>query len=770
MKKLFATAKAGAAGGAFSATERSFCRAKARGALLLGLALIAALPARAETGFTISVLSSRPEMVSGGDALIEVVVPQQLPLDEATIKLNGRNVTGDFHPQAATHSLTGLVTGLKVGANSVQVFHGYKGNKSPEAELALTNYPITGPIFSGPQEQPFLCQTQAFGMPDGSRLGAPLDANCSVATVVSYVYKSTEPLPAGSRRGALHLKSLPNMTTLPPDVAMTTTTTGAEVPFVVRVETGTIDRAIYQFAVLDDPTTQAEFGPLAPPKAWNRRLIYSFGGGCPGGWYRQGFSLGADSGSRGTGTLIVNPEATAIGPLTTGVTGIPGSAVISDAIVGRGYAEAGSTLNVAGNNCNDLISAEVMMMVKERFIKVYGKPDFTFGRGGSGGSYQQNQIVDRYPGLLDGIIPSLTFPDVQELTQMLIDSRLLNNYFTQVRNALTKEQKRAIAGVAELENIPASAPLAGRINPSEYCPPDLPTDKRYNAENNPTGVRCDIYDHNLRDFGQDPATGFARRPIDNVGVQYGLAVLNDGAITAAQFLDLNEKIGGYDSDGKVAATRAHADPLALRTAYQSDTITYGRGLGKVPIIDVRPYRDQLPRGDNHLKYHSFAYRMRLQQANGTYANDVMLVGTMLSSREMENYAIAEMDQWLTALKKDTSNDPILDKIARAKPADLRDSCWTPADERIVEPQTYSGGECNKYYPTFPSPRMVAGASLLGNSILKCQLKPIDFSDYKVTFSEAEKARLARIFPEGVCDWSKPGVEQQAPTLGTWHVF
>ena len=50
--------------------------------------------------------------------------------------------------------------------------------------------------------------------------------------------------------------------------------------------------------------------------------------------------------------------------------------------------------------------------------------------GGSGGSYQQIQIADGYPGLLDGIIPSATFPDVLATTQFLDSSRsMLDNYF-----------------------------------------------------------------------------------------------------------------------------------------------------------------------------------------------------------------------------------------------------------------------------------------------------------------------------------------------------
>jgi hypothetical protein len=61
-------------------------------------------------------------------------------------------------------------------------------------------------------------------------------------------------------------------------------------------------------------------------------------------------------------------------------------------------------------------------------------------------------------------------------------------------------------------------------------------------------------------------------------------------------------------------------------------------------------------------------------------------------------------------------------------------------------------------------RLVAGGPLT-NDILKCQLKEIDAADYAVKFTAAEQERLANIFPEGVCDWSKPGVQQQ--TNQTW---
>src|SRR5207237_3237908 len=64
--------------------------------------------------------------------------------------------------------------------------------KSSAAKLTVVNHPITGPIFSGPQEQPFVCMTEKFKLMAGGTLGPALDANCSAATRVDYVYRSTD--------------------------------------------------------------------------------------------------------------------------------------------------------------------------------------------------------------------------------------------------------------------------------------------------------------------------------------------------------------------------------------------------------------------------------------------------------------------------------------------------------------------------------------------------------------------------------------------------
>ena len=63
--------------------------------------------------------------------------------------------------------LLGLIAGLKPGKNKLVV-----SARGSSATLALTNYPVTGPIFAGRKETPFFCETTAFKMADGSTLPA----------------------------------------------------------------------------------------------------------------------------------------------------------------------------------------------------------------------------------------------------------------------------------------------------------------------------------------------------------------------------------------------------------------------------------------------------------------------------------------------------------------------------------------------------------------------------------------------------------------------
>jgi Tannase-like family of unknown function (DUF6351) len=52
-----------------------------------------------------------------------------------------------------------------------------------------------------------------------------------------------------------------------------------------------INRSIYEYAVLHDPAA-GEPTTQHAPTGWNGRLVYTFGGGCPGGWYQQGSGTG----------------------------------------------------------------------------------------------------------------------------------------------------------------------------------------------------------------------------------------------------------------------------------------------------------------------------------------------------------------------------------------------------------------------------------------------------------------------------------------------
>jgi hypothetical protein len=53
------------------------------------------------------------------------------------------------------------------------------------------------------------------------------------------------------------------------------------------------------------------------------------------------------------------------------------------------------------------------------------------------------------------------------------------------------------------------------------------------------------------------------------------------------------------------------------------------------------------------------------------------------------------------------------------------------------------------------------------SVIKCQLKPVTDDDFlPAIFTPSEKQRLNSIFANGVCDFSKPGVGQDA-LKGTW---
>jgi hypothetical protein len=449
-------------------------------------------------------------------------------------------------------------------------------------------------------------------------------------------------------------------------------------------------------------------------------------------------------------------------------------------MLSRGYAVASSTLNVnAQGGCNDVISAETAMMVKEHFAESYGVPRYMIGNGGSGGAMQQLLIAGAYPGILDGLLISNTFADaVSYFTDSQECASILQEYVNDPTRGLDEATKNVIGGWSMWSTCQTSlGERPKRIGPDD-CSEQIPPEARYHPLDNPNGVRCSIYDGMRNIFGEklyseiNNERPFARAPHDNVGVQYGLAALNQGLIDKELFLDLNEKIGGWDIDVNSRPQRTTADGDAIRVAYETGRVTSGgAGLAQVPIIDDRRYLDDI--GNFHASVYSFVTRERLIRDNGHADNYVLRRHSRELSLEDENLEL--MDQWLARLQVDSGGGTLLDRIVRARPAGLQDDCFAASGERIVEQPEFdrerlfdnTAGSCNSLYPPHAGLRLVAGGPLT-NDILKCQLKPIDYDDYAVTFTQAEKSRLAAIFPEGVCDWSRPGIHQQVNQ--TWLSF
>lgn len=688
---------------------------------------------------SLSVLSSRQDMVSGGSALVGVKLPAGVNPVAVKVAVNG-SASSSALKASADGDYEILVDGLKVGANEIVAVE-TNGRKS--VPLAVTNFPVTGPIFSGAHLTPFECRTNE------SSLGAPLDANCSATKRYDWFYFNT----AGVRA------ALTDPTSRPSDLATTTTSDGKVVPFIVRVESGTVNRSIYRIAVLDNPTAAGTWDSAG----WNRRLILRVGEST-GAQYNQGTNLVTD---------VFKSDASDSQSITA---------------LGKGFAYMVSSLNVHRVNPNDVLAAETAMMLREHVAKNYGVPKWMLGMGGSGGAIQQLLIAQNYPGVLDGIMPDAAFPDVMTTVMAVSDCRLLNRYFTQfpasdaTRKAFEGHMKNSCA-TWDAGNGDAIVASSGSVTPACGL---LDSTKVFNATTNPTGARCTVYDMNAKALGKS-ARGGVNRPLDNVGVQYGLDGVRKGTISIDEFLALNERIGGYDVDGNLMADRTVADTTGLTNAYSTGRVGSGAGgLATVPILSMRAYTE--PAGDIHTLNNDIKLREQLVRANGQANNQViwllphpnlaLLQGlgnarALALTQLLNSTFIARlnlMTQWLDAIKADTA--PLTaEKIARLKPSEAVDSCWdVAAGAQHKEVATFDGaGTCNAMYPRTPTPRMVAGGPVT-DDVLKCQLKPINVADYApATLTSVQLDRLTAAFPQGVCDYTKKGVEQ-VDLKGTWLKF
>ena len=771
------------------------------------LALGAVLLATAQAGedlsnFEIVSLSNRADLLSGGDALLEVRVPKNVPLNQVTLRLNGRVVTGAFSTDAAARTLRGVVTDLLDGDNEFVAEARGRGHSEPQARLRITNHPIGGPVLLGSQTQPWICATPT---PTAASGNAPatnasgltsfaVDAQCNIATEYKLFYRTTtagcstalpDPSPPAPAPTNNCFKPYTPGTT-PADLAMTTTTAGLTVPYIVRVERGTLNRGIYDIAVLFDPTSATPWTALTPQPQWNGKVVYTFGA------------------STGQPRLQFRSEQN----------------WADNAALSRGFMVADNSLTDSLYNSNRVLNAETLMMMKEHIVDTYGEIKYTLGNGCSGGSIQQNTAASIFPGLLDGIQPSCDYPDSITTGLEVTDCVLLVNFYdgpewTALMSGLTQVQinakKKAINGHLDqlgcqswnnafgFNNKPgnyartlilaadtATGKLTTLVESRNNCL--LPAALVYDPVTNPNGTRCGDPDLAAAVWGT--TTGIAPGGLralqtgDNVGIQYGLKAALADAITPEEFVTLNEKIGGVDVDANRRAGRSTADLPALDIAYRAGIVSSGKNLGKLPIIDSRGWDEQ----GIHYIFRSFAERARIDEANdGSHGNQVMwrygtglLPGTAAQVAAVTLPSLLTMDVWLSSLNESAPKATLnsvrtQEQVIAAKPTNAAspanpavDFCFLLVDTTFST-KVFDMAVCDADAPQADglgrlakraSPRQVAGGPLAEN-ILKCQLKPLNSVDYApLVFSSAQWARLHAVFPDGVCDWSEKGVGQR----------
>ncbi|AMO23089.1 DUF6351 family protein [Ramlibacter solisilvae] len=751
----------------------------------------------------IRTLSNRADLVSGGDVLVAIVPPSGAAgFSGLKVDVDGRDVTNAF-VVGADGSATGVVTGLSNGQN---VLSARADNFSQVGSLTITNASRSGPVLSGTQVTPYYCAQPAPVAVSGntpalvaSGLAGQPDASCGIASEFKLYYKTTtanctlglpdpvwslgatattvpgQPQPAASAC----FKPYNPAAARPADMAQTTTDAGRTVDYIVRVERGTMNRGIYDIVSLFDPTLG--WSANSPQAAWNGKLYFSFGA------------------STGQPRRQVRP-ATAWPSL--------------DDQLRRGYIVAMNSMTDSSRNSNRVLMSETVMMMKEHITDNYGPVKFTIGSGCSGGSINSNMAASIMPGLLDGVITSCTYPDSDSTALEVGDCTLLVEAYQKpdllslwttlgLTQAQVNARKAAInghgdqtachgwynlfgsngkAGLYFQRTVPAanhdSGVIAQAVTATNNC--ELPNTAVYDPAN-PVGTaslpRCNAWSWAENIWGKVPGSPQARDTRDNVGVQYGLKALKDGVIGAEEFVMLNELIGGTDRDSTPRAARTTADPEALDIAYRAGIVMSGKQLAKTAIIDLRGWDDSVlaanvppgyvgALGIHHIWY-SFAIRDRLAAESDSKdaRNQAMwrfsrpsLVGPAALSVE----AMSTMDAWLTALKADGGSASLEQRVRSARPAAAADFCYLNSDSSFSTKVTNMATcDADPYLKPTLSPRQVAGGPRAEN-ILKCQLKPLAQSDYAAsTFTALQWARLQAVFAGGVCDWSKPGVGQQA---------
>ncbi len=518
------------------------------------------------------------------------------------------------------------------------------------------------------------------------------------------------------------------------ELAMTELTDGREVPYLIRHERGVINRFIYSLSMLV-PAAEVIAGMPESPRHdhWNGRLLFQFQGGVGIGHTQGRYSH-------------------------RGITGRPDR-------LARGYAVAYSTANRTGDHYNMLLGGRTAEQVKARFVEAHGEPAYTVGLGGSGGAVQHYLYAQNHPGLLDAAVPQRSYPDMATQAIHVSDCALLDHWmereapdpefwsdwdnrqllqgFNAIEGHMGRNARRMVRisrivslfGVDQRRPTGSSECMEGWLGllPLAFNP-------HFGAEANwdLLGDQVDDIERthfsDVREaYGTDPETGYARVPWDNVGVQYGLSALREGALTPEQFLAVNHAVGGWKPPEKMRpevlpftypgdlldtlsqdrgwprwrtilelitggltwealfdpwsgrnawsagddgspARRSEGDREAIASVIDSGLIFTGELPRDIPIIDLRDYLEHVL--DMHNARQSFVARARMLAGQGQadshriWFADADADGVSPQIEAISHQALDAIAEWMQRLDERGDGD-----VAAAAPGSAADRCF-----------------------------------------------------------------------------------------------
>jgi hypothetical protein len=219
----------------------------------------------------IKVLSNRADLVSGGDRARRSRAAEGADSTDLHVDVDGRDVSSAFKQGTG-----GRIVGSDYRSERRRKCrHG----EARQGRRSTHDYqlPIGGPIFSGTQVQPWVCATPAAQMhqhragTNASGLSAAAtDAQCNIPSEDHLLLSHDRAVLTAQRQQPV-FQAIRSERPAACGCRRATNDQGVKVKFIVRVERGVMNRAIYDMAVLFDP------GRRRQTQDWQHGTASSYG-------------------------------------------------------------------------------------------------------------------------------------------------------------------------------------------------------------------------------------------------------------------------------------------------------------------------------------------------------------------------------------------------------------------------------------------------------------------------------------------------------------